>query len=114
MEKCLKKTPEVTAIVAVNDMVGYGVLDCIIANGYSVPTDYCLCGFDNIYPSRFLNINMTTVEHSIVNRGKAAMKLLISRLEHNEENQDEIVTHMEYISKIIEGTTTGICKNIKI
>ena len=36
---------DITAFVAVNDMVAYGVLDAILESGARVPEDYSLCGF---------------------------------------------------------------------
>ena len=47
--RCLAER-DITAFVAVNDMVAYGVLDAILESGARVPEDYSLCGFDNIYP----------------------------------------------------------------
>ena len=47
---------DITAFVAVNDMVAYGVLDAILESGARVPEDYSLCGFDNIYPSHFSRV----------------------------------------------------------
>ena len=40
-----------TAIVAVNDMTAIGVLAALRAKGYTVPEDYSVCGFDNVFVS---------------------------------------------------------------
>ena len=60
--KCLGER-RITAFVAVNDMVAYGVLDAIRAEGRRVPEDYSVCGFDNIFPSQFLPVGPVSYTH---------------------------------------------------
>lgn len=108
VRRCIHETPEVTALVAINDMVAYGVIDGLLELGKKIPADYSVCGFDNIYPSRFLSIQLTTVEHSIVQRGQHVFSMLLQKL--NEEAGDTIkgvITRIEYESKIIPGKTTA-------
>ena len=71
---------DITAFVAVNDMVAYGVLDAILESGARVPEDYSLCGFDNIYPSHFSRVGLTTVEHHIAEKGRSALEMLHNRI----------------------------------
>lgn len=52
-KRCIAEAPEVTAMVAINDMVAYGVMDAVKDGSFSIPGDYSVCGFDNIYPSSF-------------------------------------------------------------
>ena len=47
--KCLDDK-KITAFVAVNDMVAYGVIDAVRGAGFTIPGDYSVCGFDNIFP----------------------------------------------------------------
>ncbi|NLV57388.1 MAG: LacI family transcriptional regulator [Clostridiales bacterium] len=108
-QRCLKQFPEVTAFVAINDMVAYGVLDALWQRGLSVPQDYSVCGFDNIYPSRFLRIGLTTVEHSIEALGQSAFHLLAEKIEGKENtNGEDAFTRIEYRSRLIVRDTTGV------
>lgn len=77
--RCLAER-DITAFVAVNDMVAYGVLDAILESGARVPEDYSLCGFDNIYPSHFARVGLTTVEHHIAEKGRSALEMLHNRI----------------------------------
>ncbi len=107
-QKCLKEHPEITAIVAINDMVAYGVRKAILEAGKRIPEDISLCGFDNIYPSRFEGINLTTIEHSIVGRGRSSVRLLADKLQAQEdETQGKAITRMEYQSDLMIGGSTG-------
>ena len=61
-------------------MVAYGVLDAVRAAGFRVPEDYSVCGFDKIFPSHFLPVGLTTVEHYIVDKGRNAFEMLHAKL----------------------------------
>ncbi|MCI9148146.1 MAG: LacI family transcriptional regulator [Hungatella sp.] len=106
--RCLKETPHITAIVAINDMVAYGARAALIDAGKRIPEDISLCGFDNIYPSHFPGVELTTVEHAIVERGRSSVRLLSEKLK--EESQligENAITRVEYQSNLILGKTTG-------
>jgi len=106
--RCLEESPHVTAIVAINDMVAYGVRAALIDAGKRIPEDISLCGFDNIYPSRFPGVNLTTIEHAIVERGKSSIRLLSEKLGGKSDLIDEnAITRVEYQSKLVQGSTTG-------
>ena len=76
-QRCMQEKPDVTAIVAINDMVAYGVMDAIGDAGFRIPEDYSVCGFDNIYPSSFRGVSLTTVEHYIIQVGKKDRKSVV-------------------------------------
>lgn len=106
--RCLKESPHITAIVAINDMVAYGVRAALIDAGKSIPEDISLCGFDNIYPSRFPGVDLTTIEHAIIERGKSSIRLLSEKLRGESDLMDgNAITRVEYQSNLIVGKTTG-------
>ena len=105
--ECIQN-PRVTAIVAINDMVGYGVLDALLEHGYRVPEDYSLCGFDNVFPSAFGRIGLTTVDHSTVDHGARAFHLIREKIENSADGSSSIpITRVEYRSRLIVRESTG-------
>ena len=89
-------------------MVAYGVRAALIDAGKSIPEDISLCGFDNIYPSRFPGVDLTTIEHAIIERGKSSIRLLSEKLRGESDLMDEnAITRVEYQSNLIVGKTTG-------
>ena len=108
-KRCMKEAPEVTAMVAINDMVAYGVIDAIKDAGFSIPYDYSVCGFDNIYPSSFHGVNLTSVEHFIVQGGKSAVRLLCEKMSRKQSRVLEVgaVTRVEYQNKLIIRNSTA-------
>lgn len=106
--KCLARSPHITAIVAINDMVAYGVRAALIDAGKDIPGDISLCAFDNIYPSRFPGVELTTIEHAITDRGRSSIRLLSEKLRGESELIDEnAITRVEYQSNLVIGKTTG-------
>jgi LacI family transcriptional regulator len=107
--RCMKENPEITAMVAINDMVAYGVIDAIYDAGYTISADYSVCGFDNIYPSRFAGVGLTSIEHFIVQGGKSAVRLLCEKMENRQSRvlESGAVTRVEYQTKLIVRSSTG-------
>lgn len=102
------KDPNITAIVAINDMVSYGVLDALLERGYRVPEDYSLCGFDNIFPSTLRRMQITTVDNSTVYHGGRAFHLLKEKMENSKESAINYpITRVEYRSKLVIRNSTA-------
>lgn len=107
-KQCLAEAPDVTAIVAINDMVAYGVIDALIDSGLRIPQDCSVCGFDNIYPSRFSGVQLTTVEHAIEARGQSTFLLLAEKLGSQRSVANAgAITRVEYQSSLVIRQTTG-------
>jgi LacI family transcriptional regulator len=97
--------PRITAFIAVNDMVAYGVLDAIHGAGKSVPGDYSVAGFDNIFPSRFAGVSLTTVEHFVEDKGHNAFDILYARI--NGSASDRNITRVEFKSHLLARESTA-------
>lgn len=94
--KCLRND-KITGIVAINDMVAYGVLDALVREGYRVPEDFSLCGFDNVTSSGYQRIQLTTVDNNTFSHGKSAFNLLLERIEDGlNSREDQPINRVEY------------------
>ncbi len=109
-KQCMREYPDVTAMVAINDMVAYGVMDAIVDQGYSIPNDYSVCGFDNIYPSSFSGVKLTSVEHYIIQGGRSAVRLVHEKMHKIPPRVSEGsgVTRVEYHNRLIVRNSTGV------
>lgn len=95
---------KITAFVAVNDMVAYGIISAICSSGYSVPNDYSVCGFDNLLPSQFPPLGLTSVEHYIVDKGHNAFEILHNKITGT--SSDRNITRVEFKHHlIVRGST---------
>lgn len=107
-QQFMNEHPKTTALAAINDMVAYGVIDGLRAMHLRVPEDVSVTGFDNIFPSQFSGVRLTTVEHSILERGRIAFRLMADRLSRPERGvRPAAITRVEYQSTLIVRGTTG-------
>ncbi|MCX7027510.1 MAG: LacI family DNA-binding transcriptional regulator [Spirochaetes bacterium] len=105
----------ISAIVAINDMVAYGAIDAILSEGLSVPRDYSVCGFDNIFPSRLAPISLTTVDNYIVEKGRNAFTMLLARIRDGSkagEAGPQVITRVEYQPRLVVRTSTSQRRNL--
>lgn len=108
---CLEKHPQVTAIIAINDMVAYGALNALYDKGLKVPEDISLCGFDNIFPSKLHGVDLTTIDYSLTECGQSAFKLLLEEISNYEyHGRFHAITHVEYKCQLMGRKSTGTVK----
>lgn len=101
----------VSAIVGVNDMAAFGIMDALSEAGLCVPRDYSVCGCDNVPASAYHRISLTTVEHYGEQRGREAVDILVRKVE-DENTRDTgegpiSVTRVEYAPKLIARSSTS-------
>lgn len=108
LTKTCLSNKKITAFVAINDMVAYGVMDALIDAGYSIPQDYSVCGFDNIFPSHLAPVALTSVDHSIASRGQAAFRLLLDKMNEKPAFGADSITRVEYQSRLVVRGSTAV------
>ncbi|MFF1354689.1 LacI family DNA-binding transcriptional regulator [Streptomyces sp. NPDC058297] len=64
-----------TAIIAANDMVAFGVISALAAQGISVPGDVSIIGFDGLSLGARSNPALTTISQPITDMGSIAIDL---------------------------------------
>lgn len=112
--RCLSEAPDVTAMVAINDMVAYGAYNAIRDAGLRIPEDISLCGFDNIFPSRLAGVSLTTIDNSLTECGKSAFNLLQEEIASYENHgRFESITHVEYKCRLIARSSSGPAPKLK-
>ena len=96
---------KITGIVASTDMIAYGIIDALEENSLNIPEDYSICGFDNLFPSKFKGISLTTVEHYILNKGQDAVEMVRNRQLKNHDKLSS--TSILYRHELIVRGSTG-------
>jgi LacI family transcriptional regulator len=87
-----------TAIVTINDITAFGIIQELIKNGHRIPEDISVIGFDNINLSAMINPPLTTVSQPSFEMGILAAKVLIDRI----ERQNKISTQISLKPAIVE------------
>jgi DNA-binding LacI/PurR family transcriptional regulator len=88
MEACaaiLAGKPRPTAVFAANDSMAIGLLAAVRAEGFAVPRDMAVVGFDNVVISRYLNPALTTVHVDACGLGRRAVDLMLENMEADKE-----------------------------
>ncbi len=77
-EEIIKKYPNTDGIIASNDIVAIAVCKVFSRNGYRIPEDVQLIGFDNVLLSRMYFPELTTVRQPIEKMGKLAVQIIVN------------------------------------
>lgn len=76
------------AVFAANDMIAIGAMEAIKSKGLKIPADIAVAGFDDIFFARLTEPKLTTVSQPVMQIGGLAMRLLIDRLNNNEDSSE--------------------------
>ena len=116
-KELLNETTDVTAIVGLNDMIAFGVMDALHEAKIKVPADVSVMGCDNTLFARMHNMNLTTIEHFVTFKGRDAcdiiMKKIASHHSANLETAPISTYHVEYEPQLIVRGTTTYAKNAR-
>lgn len=95
----LDTNPQVTALICTSDILALGALAEASRRGLRVPADISVTGFDGIAEAK--RAGLTTVHQPVLDKGKAAGKLLLSS---TERVNSKVVT---LPTELAIGSTTG-------
>lgn len=76
MRRLLDQSPEITAVVAVDDSMALGAMTAIHERGLRIPEDISIVGFDNHPETQAWYPALTTVDHLIAKAGYMAIEAI--------------------------------------
>ncbi len=111
-KELLAEKEKVTAIVGLNDMIAFGILDALYEAKIKVPQEVSVMGCDNTLFARMSKVDLTTIEHFVVFKGRDACDIIMKKMEshYRETSQPEPIStyHVEYEPRlIVRGTTAN-------
>ena len=86
-DTCLRELMKITggkldALICANDLMAIGAIDCARINfEMDVPRELSIVGFDGVGPAKWLAYQVTTVRQPVRRMTKAAVSMLIERIE---------------------------------
>jgi len=95
-----------SAVIAMSDAMAIGVIRAARELGLHVPADLSVVGFDDIEMARYIDPPLTTVRQHIHDKGREAVRLLLSspaRREDRRDSQIELETRL-----VIRGSTRRV------
>lgn len=100
----LRVRPDISAIVAANDLMALGAWRCLAKLGVGVPDEVSIVGFDDVAPASMGPFGLTTVRCPQYEMGAAAARML---LEIFEEEHSVAPRHIVFPVHLIVRDTTG-------
>lgn len=87
MKKILELEDKPTAVMAINDLVGVGVIQAAKEAGLNVPGDIAVTGFDGVYISKITDPPLTTVSQNYEGIGKAVIETILDIVNKRETSK---------------------------
>ncbi len=104
-QELMKKSPELTAIFCVSDILAIGACRAILDAGKRIPEDVSVMGFDGIGMGSYVNPRLTTMQQPFEEIAASAMKSLFGMLEDGAMPCDDIME-----AQLVERESTGRCR----
>ncbi len=89
----LRKNPQITALFGVNDKVAIAALSAAIDSGRHVPEDISVVGYDDVDFASNAIPPLTTMHVDTVTMGRAAVQLLMNRIEYPDAARMTLTVH---------------------
>ncbi len=89
---------EITAIFACNDAMAIGAMHYLKDNGFKIPEDVSVVGFDDVEADLLLDPPLTTIRVPKIELGAEAFRVMIKHLKNNESNK-KILVPVELIKR---------------
>ncbi len=87
----LDQHPELTAIVACNDLMALGAMSAIQARGLHVGDDIGIAGFDDIPAADYAHPPLTTIHQPIYEIGQRLVRMLIDLIKGQSPDETQVV-----------------------
>ncbi len=99
-QELLKERSGITAIVGLNDMIAFGILDALHEAKLRVPSDMSVMGCDNTLFARMHKVDLTTIEHFVIFKGRDACDIIMKKIASHTSPYSDIepisTYHVEY------------------
>lgn len=97
-KQLLDTNKEITAIFVANDIMAIGSIKAIKERGLKIPEDISIIGFDNCEFSKYINIELTTMEVDIKELAASSVKLLLDVSNNNFIKCDSKIIERESVT----------------
>ena len=105
--RLLRVEPRPTAIIGINDLMAFGAMQAVLQQGYRIPQDFSIAGFDDIQFSGLLAPPLTTGRADGVEIGRQCVRLILQRLASPEAPPQHVHLPADLIIRGSTGPASG-------
>lgn len=91
MQQMIKKTPEITAVFAMSDVMAIGAIRALKDLNLDVPRDISVIGFDGTTLADYYNPKLATVKQQYRTLAVRSVEILLNQIEMNGDSVHEVV-----------------------
>lgn len=102
-----------TALMAFDDMSGFGALRALTQNGISVPGQVSVIGFDDIAPAGLYNPPMTTIRQPMAVMGQMAVEIALQAIKRGREMKDVAAIHRQLAPELVVRESTRALRKLE-
>lgn len=95
----INKSKKFEGIVCASDDIAMGAINALRDNGYDVPKDVSVVGFNDSFAASIFYPKITTVSQPTYDMGSVAMRMLIKILNKHELDESEFVLDHELVER---------------
>ncbi|GAE87007.1 LacI family DNA-binding transcriptional regulator [Acetivibrio straminisolvens] len=99
MKKILASERKPTAVFVSNDTMAIGAYRAIEEQGFKIPEDISVMGFDNSYISQYMSPPLTTVNVSLPEIAKCSIELLLDSINNKEIKNRQKTVNVQIIKR---------------
>lgn len=89
-KKIVKEKADCTAIFAITDIIAMGALRAIYEEGYKVPEDYSIAGYDGLELSRYYIPSLTTIRQPVEKIAVETLKVLFDMINEKTDSVHKV------------------------
>ncbi|MDN4501416.1 LacI family DNA-binding transcriptional regulator [Alteromonadaceae bacterium BrNp21-10] len=99
-----------SALFVYNDAMAIGAISTLEDNGFKVPSDISVIGFDDVLLSRYSNPKLTTLNYPVEKMAMLATKLAMKLA--NDEFVNSNDTHHKHVPRLVKRESTSFNKSL--
>ncbi|MEI6290474.1 MAG: LacI family DNA-binding transcriptional regulator [Chloroflexota bacterium] len=106
----LQNNPELTAIVAFSDTMAIGAMHWLSKQGYNIPKDISIVGYDDIPDAIRQATPLTTIRIPSMDEGQRAVQVLFDLIENRKLHSNETILPVHLVSRDSTSVPRGALK----
>lgn len=106
--RLIGNVPDLTAIAAFSDTMAIGAMKCLKEQGYTIPDDISIIGYDDVPDAQRQTPALTTISIPSIDEGQRAVQVLFDLIENRDLHSTETVLPVHLIAR----DSTGVCRTL--